>query len=180
MSGELNYWLDIAKRLLKKNKFRIYSTPIKIEKSSERLISGFVSTEDMDEEGEIIVQKGIVGWENFVKYGWINDNHDRSTASIVGYPISYEYVEREDGSHPIKGWYCKGVILKGYPPADKIWKLLKALEGTGRQLGFSIEGKVLKKSHRESPYKECSHHRSSRESSVHCPNPQKESHRKLV
>lgn len=141
MMSDLNYWLSIGKSLLKKDRFRIYSSPIVIEKSGDRLISGFVSTEDMDEEGEIILQKGIVGWEDFIQHGWINDNHSKSTSAIIGYPIDYSYVEDDK----IKGWWCKGVILKGYPPADDIWNLIKSLEGTGRQLGFSIEGKVLRR-----------------------------------
>lgn len=102
-------------------------------------IKGYCSTENRDRQDEIVVQKGL-DFSEFVAHGWFNDNHKQGTTDALGYPTKAEL-------HDDRGWYTEGYLLKGYPPTEKIVMLAKALVGTPRRLGFSIEGKVIERGH---------------------------------
>lgn len=115
----------------------------------ERRIGGFVSTESIDKQGEIVIQKGL-DFGPFVAGGWFNDNHSRATADIVGFPETADFVQKgqrlPDGRTADRtGWYVEGYLLKGHAPADRLWQLAKSLQRTKRRLGFSIEGKVTRR-----------------------------------
>lgn len=110
---------------------------VKGSSDTDRRIGGFCSTEHLDRQGEVVLQRGL-DFDEFVQYGYYNDNHSQATSAVVGVPEKAEYV---DGN----GWYTEGHLLKGFPRADEIWSLAKSLEGTKRKLGFSIEGKVLER-----------------------------------
>jgi len=101
-------------------------------------LRGYCSTEREDRQEEVLVQKGL-DFGEFVKWGWFNDNHDQKTISKVGYPTMAAL-------HKSRGWYVEGFLLKGYPPAEKIVELAKALQSTPRRLGLSVEGKVIERS----------------------------------
>lgn len=103
----------------------------------ERRISGIASTENLDRQNEIVLQKGL-DFNEFVNFGYFNDNHNQATAAVVGVPEEAEF-------NPHKGWSVTGHLLKGFKRADEIWDLAKALQGTKRRLGFSIEGKVIER-----------------------------------
>lgn len=111
-----------------------------------RRIGGIVTTERPDRQGEVVLSKGLL-WDDWVKNGWFNDNHAKSTDGIVGYPDAVAYFEKgatlPDGTQaPANGFWAEGYLLEGHEPSDKIWKLGKALQGTGRKLGFSVEGSI--------------------------------------
>jgi hypothetical protein len=101
-------------------------------------IKGYCSTESVDRQDEVVVQKGL-DFSEFVHHGYFNDNHKQGTVDIVGIPQKAEL-------HEDRGWYTEGYLLRGYPPSEKIVQLAKALKNTPRRLGFSIEGKVLERS----------------------------------
>lgn len=135
-------------RLLENDEFRVWS-PVDatlIEKAAAagvdveatRPIGGWCSTEDLDRQDEVVVARGL-DFNEFVAFGYFNDNHRQDTASVLGYPR----VARLEKSR----WWTEGNLLPGYPPADRIWELAKALAKSGapRSLGFSIEGKVLER-----------------------------------
>lgn len=105
--------------------------------NDDRLIHGYCSTEHLDRQKEVVLQKGL-DFSDFVKHGYFNDNHNQATAAVVGIPDTAEY-------HPGKGWHTTGKLLKGFQLADGIWNLAKSLVGTKRRLGFSIEGKVMER-----------------------------------
>ena len=109
----------------------------------ERRIAGIVSTDHMDKQLETLIQEGL-DFRPFLKSGWFNDNHDKSTGKGVGYPELAELRTLPDGR---KAWYVEGYLLKGHPPADEIWSMAQALErsGSGRRLGFSVEGSILER-----------------------------------
>lgn len=112
----------------------------------ERRIGGFVSTADLDKQGEVVLQEGL-DFAPFLKGGWFNDNHSRDMADVLGYPDSAQLVKKgqtlPNGKTADKnGWYVEGFLLKGAPKPDAIWNLAQSLQNTGRKLGFSIEGKV--------------------------------------
>lgn len=102
------------------------------EGDKSRRIGGYASTEKLDRQGEVLIQKGL-DFTDFLKNGWFNDNHDRTTAGVVGYPTKAEF-------HEGKGWYVEGYLLKGYKKADDIWELATSLQKSDRRLGFSVEG----------------------------------------
>lgn len=104
---------------------------------NSRRIGGYCSTEHLDRQSEVVLQKGL-DFSDFIDFGYFNDNHNQATAALVGVPESAEF-------HPGKGWYTTGHLLKGFPRAEEIFSLAKSLEGTRRRLGFSIEGKVLER-----------------------------------
>jgi len=115
----------------------------------ERRIGGFVSSARLDKQGELVLQEGL-NFDPFLKDGWFNDNHSRATADIVGFPQSAKLVHKGEtlpnGRDADKtGWFVEGYLLKGHPPADRIWELSRALQRTQRRLGFSIEGKVTQR-----------------------------------
>jgi hypothetical protein len=114
-----------------------------IEKAGEdieltRPIGGYCSTERLDRQDEIVVAKGL-DFEEFVNFGYFNDNHKQDTSAVLGYPK----MARLDKSR----WYTEGNLIAGFPAADKVWELAKALKKSKapRRLGFSIEGKVLER-----------------------------------
>ena len=104
--------------------------------AKERRIGGFCSTERRDRQDEVVVQKGL-DFSEFLAHGWFNDNHKQDIDKVLGYPETAKYIVS-------KGWKTEGYLLKT-PDVDKIWDVAKALEGTPRRFGFSIEGKVLER-----------------------------------
>lgn len=124
--------------------FRL-ETPVDVfwkagEPGKERRIVGVISTEHRDQQDEVVIQDGL-DLDPFLRGGWINDNHSRETAGVIGYPLR---VERTivDGKPATR---MEGYLLQGFQPADKIWELANALQKTNRRLGFSIEGKVRRR-----------------------------------
>lgn len=122
------------------------------EKSSapegrRRRIGGFVSTDDLDKQGEILLQEGL-DFGPFLREGFFNDNHLKQTGKAVGYPEIAELRTLTDGR---KGWYVEGYLLEDHPPADEIWTFAKALERSGapRKLGYSVEGAILERDPRD-------------------------------
>jgi phage head maturation protease len=113
------------------------------EKSGEthpRRIGGFVTTDKLDKQGERLLQEGL-NFQPFLEDGWFNDNHSKDTAAIVGYPDSAELMEKGGK----RGWWVEGYLLEGQSRADQIWETAKALQKSGRRLGFSVEGKIVER-----------------------------------
>jgi hypothetical protein len=103
-----------------------------------RIIRGYASTEAQDRQGESLVQKGL-DISDFVNHGYFNYDHDNSI--ILGYPIG-DKCQVDD-----QGFWVEGELFKGIPEADRIWNLALAIKKSRapRKVGFSIEGKVLKR-----------------------------------
>lgn len=134
-----------SQELITKNEFSVFVPAALevIEKAGEdvevtRPIGGWCSTEELDRQDEIVVAKGL-DFSEFVQFGWFNDNHNQATNAALGFP---RLARLEKGR-----WWTEGNLIAGYPPADQIWSLAKALAKANapRKLGFSIEGKVLER-----------------------------------
>jgi hypothetical protein len=115
-------------------------------KGQQRRIGGIISTEARDRQGEIVLQKGL-DFADFVKNGWFNDNHCKDTDGVVGYPEAVQYFQKgavlpNGKKAPSNGHWAEGYMLQGHDRADRLWKLGKALQGTGRSLGYSVEGNI--------------------------------------
>ena len=120
-----------------------FNLPIDIIKSEnsdsdEWRIGGYASTSAEDRQGDEIIQKGL-DYSDFVNYGWFNYDHDNS--KILGYPDKLKC--KVDST----GFYVEGCLLKGIDLAKNLWETALALKKSGapRRLGFSVEGKVLKR-----------------------------------
>ncbi len=107
----------------------------------DRRIGGIVSTDHMDRQQEVLLADGL-DFSPFLKGGFFNDNHDKSTDALVGYPTKAELRELPDGH---KGWYVEGYMLKGSDRADRLWDLAQALQKSDRKLGFSVEGGIVER-----------------------------------
>lgn len=132
--------------------FRIFAPMSLFQKASapegqRRRIAGVISTESLDKQGEVIVQKGL-DFQPFLSQGWFNDNHSKKTTDVLGYP---EDVTRfQKGEKLPDGTVAKSncTWAEGYlldtPDADKVWSLGMSLQkaGSKRRLGYSIEGSV--------------------------------------
>lgn len=110
------------------------------EKEKEWRIGGIISTEHPDRQGEVVKQSGL-DFSDFLKNGWFNDNHSRETTGILGYPSVVKSSKYEGKP----ATYVEGYLLKDYDRAKEVYKLGKALQRTNRKLGFSVEGKVLRR-----------------------------------
>lgn len=120
-----------------------FNVPMDIVKSdnpdtAEWRIGGYASTSDEDRQGDEIIQRGL-DISDFVNYGYFNLDHKNDV--IVGYP------DKEKCRIDSKGFYCEGTLLKGVEAAKNMWEAAVALKKSGapRRLGFSVEGKVLKR-----------------------------------
>lgn len=105
------------------------------ERASAGRIKGLCSSENRDRQEETILQKGL-DFNEFLQYGFFNDNHNQATAAVLGVPESVTYV-------PLKGWMTEG-DLYDTARAHEIVELSKAMGRSKRKrrLGFSIEGKA--------------------------------------
>jgi Herelleviridae head maturation protease len=109
------------------------------ESGKERRVAGIISSEHKDRQGETVLQRGL-DFSDFLSNGWINDNHSQATTGVVGYPIRVERTLHK--GKPATRF--EGYLLQT-KDADKIWELASALQKTDRRLGFSIEGKVIRR-----------------------------------
>lgn len=116
----------------------------------KRRIAGVISTEELDKQGEVIVQKGL-DFSPFMREGWFNDNHSKKTADVLGYPEDVKTFAKgdrlPDGSiAKANCTWAEGYLLDT-PEASRIWNLGLALNKAGgaRRLGYSIEGSVAKR-----------------------------------
>ncbi len=118
------------------------------EAGKQKRIGGIASIQTRDREQETILQRGL-DFSDFLANGWFNDNHSRETDGVLGYPEMTNYFRK--GQRLPNGQVSKaeGHWVEGYlldtPKANRIWALGKALDKTGRRLGFSVEGKILQR-----------------------------------
>jgi len=107
------------------------------DKKGRRWIQGIASTNARDLQGEIVNQNGI-DFQYFLNHGFFNDDHKDGPEHKIGQPTEVKLTKN--------GLWVKGFLLDK-PNADKYWDLMQELEAAGsdRKVGFSIQGKVLKK-----------------------------------
>jgi hypothetical protein len=109
------------------------------EKDGRRFVYGVTSTEDLDLDEEIVSAAGLKkSMDYFLKHGRIDYDHKSKEEPrfIIGEPVEGHF----DGKNQM---HLKAELYKGLDVADQVWKLLKA--GSTR-LGWSVGGKVIKKS----------------------------------
>ena len=111
-------------------------------------IRGIASTEHFDLQDDRLLQGGI-DFDPLMMGGWFNDNHSKKTADVLGYPDRIAPVEVvDDHGRKVKATLVEGYLLDT-PEAKRIADLAESLKGTPRQLGFSLEGDILKRDTRD-------------------------------
>ncbi|MBN2033841.1 MAG: hypothetical protein JW836_11235, partial [Deltaproteobacteria bacterium] len=116
-----------------------FHIPLELKKGRDDKIwiQGIASKGTPDLVGDVVVQKGMdLGY--LLKRGFFNDNHDKQTGAKVGIPT--------EARHTSGGLFVKGYMLDT-PRAQEIVNLAEALKKSGgdRQMGFSVEGKILRR-----------------------------------
>lgn len=115
-------------------------TKSKSGKDEEWTIQGLASTNSLDQQGEIVLVKGLDLSYLDSGRGTFNWNHrgDSDPSSVVG-------IITESRRTPNNELFIKGKLLKSLPKARHVYDLLKALQKDcpDRKMGMSIEGKVL-------------------------------------
>jgi len=151
----------------------LFELPIEVElrKSGDgnrRIIRGYASTEDMDQDGEVVLKNGI-DFAPLMATGFLNYDHQAKCLQcghvspfrkcpscgssggkmpfIIGYPTKAEIRD--------KGLYVEGELLQSSGNtrseqtrlADEMWELGTALQKAGapRALSYSVEGGVIKR-----------------------------------
>jgi hypothetical protein len=117
------------------------------EKRAGKIIEGIASTEDKDQQGEIVMQDKM-DCSYLLEKGYLNWNHSHAPEDQVGKPLEVVKVEggpTTPGGRPAT--FFRAVLFDNVPRADAVWTLSKALEsahgvGNDRALGFSVEGGV--------------------------------------
>ncbi len=114
----------------------------KAEKDKDRPniahISGVISTDEIDLQGERIDQEGL-DFSYFLKKGYFNYEHKAGVENLLGYPTK---VKRKGN-----GTEVQGILLLDRPKAKEIYETAQAMRKAGgsRTLGFSIEGQVMER-----------------------------------
>ena len=129
--------------------FKVFCEVAAFEKAGDEnpmRIGGIVSTDELDQDDERILQDGL-DFSDFLTKGWFNDNHGKRTGDVLGYPTAAFLVKKgqqlpDNTIAKNRGWWAEGYLLNT-PEGRQIWNLAQALEKAPRKLGFSIEGSVL-------------------------------------
>ena len=132
---------------MKKDNFEFWCELHQIEKAVDEttgeeimLLGGIASTADEDSDGEFLDPKGF-DIKPLLKSGLVNWHHQARTnpGTIVGEPTKAE-IRKE-------GLYIETQLYPHSQVACDIWELAKTLaaDSKTRRLGYSIEGKVIKR-----------------------------------
>jgi len=103
---------------------------------------GVATTNSRDFQGERMLP-GAVDWNYFLKHGWLIDGHGTETNRGIGFPT--KVIPDTDLGNGLTGTIIEGFIL----PTERgkeVYELAKALKGTSRDLGLSVQGSILQRS----------------------------------
>lgn len=128
-SNEFDFWvpLDIYK-----------AANERAEAGQRRWVQGVASTAHQDLQDESVDQHGI-DFTYFLEHGYYNNDHKPGFENKVGQPIEAKITH--------EGLWTKGYLFENHKVAEAIWELAHALiaSRSDRKLGFSIQGKVLRR-----------------------------------
>lgn len=114
--------------------------PADLEKSKDGdwKLKGLASTEQLDQQGEIILQKGIDLTPIDKKRGIINWDHKAGPENTIGLLDGY--------SKSDKGLYVEGRLFKNHTKAKAVYEIMNSLnKGDSGRVGLSVEGKILER-----------------------------------
>lgn len=107
-------------------------------KEDTYLIRGYASTPHKDRDGDIVLP-GNLNIKDFISRGFINYEHKQGDAYRIGVPTENTYID------PEHGLFVEAKLFMDNPYAKEMWNLSRNLakSGSGRKVGFSIEGKMM-------------------------------------
>ena len=117
-----------------------FTVPASLEKSKEGdwKVKGLASTQNLDRQGEVIVQKGIDLTPIDQKRGVLNWDHKPGIENMVGVLDGYS---KDD-----KGLYVEGRLFKNHDKARAIYGVMSSLSDSDKgRIGLSVEGKILER-----------------------------------
>lgn len=124
---------------MNQNDFKFFM-PASLEKSKdgEWKVRGLASTESVDQQGEILIQKGMDLTPIDQKRGFLNYEHRNDPANLIGTLDGY--------SKTSKGLYIEGRLFKNHELAKHVHDIMSSLDKSdvGR-CGLSVEGKILER-----------------------------------
>lgn len=108
------------------------------DKAGKLWIQGIASTESKDLQGEVVNQAGI-DLSYFLQHGYFNDDHKAGPENKLGEPTEAKVTKN--------GLWVKGFLYPDKEKARGYWDLMhsQAASGSKRKVGFSIQGKVLRR-----------------------------------
>lgn len=118
--------------------------PAEIAKSEdgEWRIRGLASTEDRDQQGEVILQHGIDTSPIDKKQGYFNFDHKPGVENLLGVIDGYK---KEDRS-----FYVEGRLFKNHDKAKAVYQVMQSLGKSDRgRVGLSVEGKILERDNKD-------------------------------
>jgi len=121
------------------NSFK-FEIPAYIEKSEDGSykIGGIASTEHLDKQQEILIQKGMDLSPIDSGKGFFNFDHSNKPEDIIGAVDGYR--------HTSDGLYIHGNLFKGHKRAEAVYTIMKALGEKKRgAVGFSVEGQIIER-----------------------------------
>lgn len=115
---------------------------------------GIASSEDADEEGDVILRKHL-DVSYISRRGYVNWDHSKAIEHQLGYTTKVEVIKPSDVSRfedmlqvPLTksaSLYVEGAFYEHSPKAMQVYDLLKSIPpGTEGSLGLSVEGGVLR------------------------------------
>lgn len=101
-------------------------------------VMGIASTEEQDIQGDTVRQDGL-DFRPFLRRGYINDDHGKHATDVIGYPTRVFKTTIQSEGRRINATGVEGYLFDT-PRAAELAALAIAMEGTERQMGFSVEG----------------------------------------
>ena len=114
--------------------------PAQLEKAKngEWKVHGLASTDNIDKQGESIIQKGIDMSPVDEGRGLLNWDHDNSPENIIGVLDGYKQTDN--------GLYVNGRLFQNHTRAKAVREIMCSLsKGDNGRMGMSVEGKILER-----------------------------------
>jgi len=121
------------------NKFK-FVIPAELQKADdgEWKVKGLASTDNMDLQGEVIIQKGIDLTPIERKRGVLNWDHNKGPENTIGLLDGY--------TRTGNGLYVEGRLFRNHSRAKSVKEIMESLKGSDRgRMGMSVEGKILER-----------------------------------
>lgn len=118
------------------------------EKTGDYIVSGVMSADHKDEEGDVISPEGM-DCSYFLSKGWIKYEHGNDPDQFIGEPLE---VKVGQFAHPttqesVHGVYVKARLFKAREKTKQAVRAIQDLQksSTKRVMGWSIEGGVVQR-----------------------------------
>ena len=127
----------------------VFQDAKKSEEGKNQRIAGIISTDELDQQGERILQEGLCFDHLLNQRGYLNHDHGSSHHDILGIPEDVRQFKKNDILPNGTAAKANCSWVEGYlldtEQGRKTYEMARALQGTDRSLGFSVEGSIEKR-----------------------------------